>query len=156
MPAPPLDREFVVTHDHVRRASRAAFIAWHRTPRQWVKYASFVVGGALLAWMLDDPKVAVLVPLAIGAEALAFYRRGARDTRGQEPVGTSIGLGFGDESFSFRTWIRSGEVPYDTVTKVVKSSGCTVIVALSEHIFWPLPSETVPPHALAQMRANRH
>lgn len=155
MPTPPLDREFVVTEDHVRRASHAAFVAWHRTPRQWIKYVAYVIAGVALAWLFDDPKFAVLIPLVIGAEAVTFYRRGVRDTREQEPVGTSIALGFGAESFSFKTWIRSGEVPYSAVTKVVKSSGCTVIVALSEHIFWPLPAEVVPPQALVQMRANR-
>lgn len=154
MPAPSLDREFVVTEDHVKRASRAAFIAWHHTPRQWTKYAAFVVGGALLAWILDEPKAAVLIPLAIGAEAVAFYQRGARDTRGQEPVGTSIALGFGPESFSFRTWVRSGEVPYAAVTKVMRTSGCTVIAALSEHIFWPLPEEIVPSEAVARMQGR--
>lgn len=148
-----LDREFVVTEVHVRRAPRAAFVARHHTPRPWAKYAGYVLVGSVLAWGLSESMIAALIPMAVIADAVTFFRKGAEDTRSQEPVGTTIALGFGDDAFVYRTWIRSGEVPYSAVTKVVASNGCTVIVALSQHIFWPLPSESVPPDALSRMSA---
>ncbi len=105
----------------------------------------------IVVWVSGQPAAAVLTPLAIGADVLTRYRAAVSDTRRQEPVGTAIALGFGEDAFAYRTWTQSGRVPYSAVQKVVASHGCLVIVALSEHIFWPLPADLVPPEARSRM-----
>jgi hypothetical protein len=146
-----LDREFVVTDDHVERATRAAFVAWHHKLRPWRRYAAYLLVGSVVAWALGDSTVAVMIPLAVIADGIMHFQKAAEDTRSQEPVGTTIALGFGEDAFAYRTWIQSGEVPYSAVERVVASNGCLVIDALSEQIFWALPSELVPRDALAHM-----
>jgi hypothetical protein len=149
-----LDRQFVVTEAHVERASKAAFVAWHHMARPWRRYAAYVLGGLIAVWISGQPAAAVLTPLAIGADVWTRYRAAVSDTRSQEPVGTAIALGFGEDAFTYRTWTQSGRVPYSAVQKVVASHGCLVIVALSEHIFWPLPADLIPPVARLRMSGD--
>ena len=146
-----LDRHFVVTDAHVGRATRAAFIAWHHMPRPWRRYGAYLLLGVVAAWVLADRTVLLLIPAALAGDVVIRYRATARDSSSQEPVGTTIALGFGEDAFAYKTWTQSGEVPYSAVQKVVSTNGCRVIVALSEHIFWALPSELIPAEALARM-----
>lgn len=141
----------IVTDAQVRRASRAAFIAWHHMLRPWRRYAAYLLAGSAVAWALQDVTVTVMIPVAVLGDVYLHFRKTVEDTRTQEPVGTAISIGFGDEAFAYRTWVQSGEVPYTAVQKVVASTGCLVIVALSERIFWALPEEQVPPEALMRM-----
>jgi hypothetical protein len=146
-----LDRAFVVTDAQARRASRAGFVAWHHMLRPWRRYAAYLLIGSVLSWGRQDITLAALIPLAVFGDGFLHFRQIVEDIRRQIPVGTTIALGFGDEAFAYRTWIRSGEVPYAAVQKVVESNGCAVIVALSERTFWPLPKEQVPAEALQRM-----
>ena len=149
-----LDRAFVITDAQARRASRAAFVAWHHMLRPWRRYAAYLVIGSVLSWGRQDISLAALIPLAVIGDCYPHFRQMVEDTRNQIPVGTTIALGFGTEAFAYRTWIHSGEVPYTAVQKVVTSSGCVVIIALSERIFWPLPQAHVPAEALLHMSAT--
>jgi hypothetical protein len=146
-----LDRHFVVTDTQVRRATRAAFIAWHHMPRPWRRYGTYVVGGLVVAWVSAGSTVLLVIPVVIIADVIVHYRATAHDTRTQEPVGTTIALGFGEDAFAYQTWTQSAEVPYSAVQKVISSNGCLVIVALSQHVFWALPSELIPPEAFSRM-----
>jgi len=146
-----LDRHFVVTDAYVGRAARAAFVAWHHLARPWRRYGTYLVGGCIVAWVLASGTVALIIPVAVIADVVVRYRAIADDTRTQEPVGTTIALGFGEDAFAYQTWTQSAEVPYSAVQKVVPSHGCLVIVALSEHVFWALPSELIPREALSRM-----
>ena len=146
-----LDRQFVVTQSHVERASKAAFVAWHHMARPWRRYGAYVLGGLIAVWFSGQGAAAVLIPMAIAADAVTRYRACVADTRTQEPVGTAIALGFGEDAFAYRTWTQSGQVPYSAVQKVIPSHGCLVIVALSEHVFWALPAELVPSEARLRM-----
>lgn len=146
-----LDRHFVVTDAHVGRATRAAFVAWHHMLRPWRRYAAFLIGGCLVAWVLASGTAALIIPLTVIADVVVRYRAIAESTRTEEPVGTTIALGFGEDAFAYQTWTQSAEVPYSAVQKVVPSHGCLVIVALSEHVFWPLPADLVPREALSRM-----
>lgn len=146
-----LDRHFVVTDAQVGRATRAAFVAWHHMSRPWRRYGTYLVGGGIVAWVAASSAVTLIIPLAIMADVVVRYRAIAQDTRTQEPVGTTIALGFGEDAFAYQTWTQSAEVPYSAVQKVVSSQGCLVIVALSEHVFWPLPSALIPREALSRM-----
>ena len=149
-----LDRHFLVTESHVERASKAAFVAWHHMARPWRRYAAYLLGGLIGVWISGQGEVAVLVPLAIAADVVRHYRAAAADTCAQEPVGTAIALGFGEDGFGYRTWTQSGEVPYSAVQKVIASHGCLVVVALSERIFWPLPADLIPADAKSRMMAG--
>jgi len=146
-----LDRHFVVTDAYVGRATRAAFVAWHHMFRPWRRYGTYLVGGCIVAWVLASSAVALMIPLAVIADVLVRHRAIAEAIRTQEPVGTTIALGFGEDAFAYQTWTQSAEVPYSAVQKVVPSNGCLVIVALSEHVFWALPSELIPREALSRM-----
>ena len=146
-----LDRHFVVTDAYVGRATRAAFVAWHHMSRPWRRYGTYLFGGCILAWVLASGAVVLVIPLAIVADVVVRYRAVAESIRMQEPVGTTIALGFGEDAFAYQTWTQSAEVPYSAVQKVVASHGCLVIVALSEHVFWALPSELIPREALSRM-----
>lgn len=146
-----LDRQFVVTEAHVERASKAAFVAWHHMARPWRRYAAYLLGGLIALWISGQGAAAVLIPIAIAADVVTRYRATAADTRTQEPVGTAIALGFGEDGFAYRTWTQSGQVAYSSVQKVVASHDCLVIVALSEHIFWALPADLIPAEATSRM-----
>jgi hypothetical protein len=95
----------------------------------------------------------VAVPGAVVVDAIALYRRIRYDVRTQEPVGTVVALGFGEDSFAFRTWTEGREVPYSAITRIVRSQGCVVICALSHRVFWALPERMVPAEAVSRMKA---
>lgn len=148
---PGLDRHFVVTEDYARKATKAAFVAWHHMSRPWKVYGVCVIVGVVSAQLLGGASYALVAPLLIGTDVVQRYRRIGLSVRQQEPLGTTIALGFGDSTFVYRTWAQSGEVPYAAVTHVITSHGCRVLVALSHHIFWALPAEQIPEAALARM-----
>ena len=148
---PVLDRSFVVSEPFVRQATRAAFVAWHHLPRPWRRYAGYALAGGAVTGATSNAIGLLLVPVVLAADVVTRYRATAHDSRTQEPVGTTIAIGFGDDAFAFQTWTQARAVPYAAVRKVVRSGGCVVIVALSERIFWPLPAELVPEDAIARM-----
>ncbi|MCW2843683.1 MAG: hypothetical protein JWN22_1599 [Nocardioides sp.] len=76
-----LDRHFVVTEPYVRRATRAAFIAWHHMPRPWRRYGTCAVGGLLVALVLGSSAVTLIVPVAIIADVIVRYRATAQCRR---------------------------------------------------------------------------
>jgi hypothetical protein len=151
---PALDRSYVVPESDVVPCARAGLVAWHHTLRPWRGYAAYVAFGLVAAALAGNPWLLVAVPGAVLVDAISRCRRILHDVRTQEPVGTVVALGFGADSFAFRTWTEAREVPYSAITRIVRSHGCVVICALSHGVFWALPERMVPDDDVARMQAG--
>jgi predicted membrane protein len=150
---PALDRSYVVADSDVVPCARAAFVASHHTLRPWRGYTAYAAFGLVAAVLAGNPSLLIAIPGAVLVDAISRFRRVLHAVRTQEPVGTVVALGFGDHSFSFRTWTEAREVPYSAITRIVRSHGCVVICAMSHCVFWALPERMVPDEDVARMTA---
>ncbi|MBB6627359.1 hypothetical protein H5V45_08505 [Nocardioides sp. KIGAM211] len=146
-----LDRSFVVDESQVWPSARASFVAWHHRSRPWRSYLLYVLAGLAGLTVVEPLWAAVGVLAAVGIDVVTRFQRILHAVRTQEPVGTTIALGFGDDAFAYRTWVEAREVPYAAVRRIVRVGDVVVIDALEAHIFWSLPAAVVTPADRAAM-----